>query len=269
MSNYKSSSLFHYTRRLNVIKSILIKGFRPCYCIEEYSYRDLGNNETQYVLGIPMVCFCDIPLSCVREHQKKYGKYAIALSKEWAIKNGLNPILYIYNKSLVEGMDQLRTNNISPSNKNIINIIHSQNKGVASHKLFGITKIAQRKDNKGNIIDYSYENEWRYILNPKNVSSFLDGAWESNEWLYGGEAELLKDENRINRRNYKELLKDCYLTFDFSDIQHIIVPDERAIIKCINLLKKLKTICGKYITEEDRAILYSKITNVERIRTDF
>jgi DNA-binding transcriptional regulator GbsR (MarR family) len=48
-----------------------------------------------------MVSFCDIPLSLAKDHINKYGSYAIGMSKEWGVRNNLNPVVYIENKSLL------------------------------------------------------------------------------------------------------------------------------------------------------------------------
>lgn len=57
MKNY-TSSLFHYTSRLENIYNILKEGLVPNYCKEVYS---TGRNSL--VFGIPMISFCDIPLT--------------------------------------------------------------------------------------------------------------------------------------------------------------------------------------------------------------
>ena len=270
MPNHKSSSLFHYTRSLKVVKSILSKGFEPCYCIEEYSYTDLGNNKTQYFLGIPMVCFCDIPLSCAHKHQKKYGEYAIVLSKEWAIKKGVNPIFYNYNKSLIGEIDQLKHSKeiIDMANKSKENIWASlciHNNEVARHKLLGFVKNIEN-----NLFDeYYYENEWRYILEPKITIGIGEMFPKSYKWLYGEDAQLLKGKDYKKRRMYGDYLKNSYLTFDINDIKSIIVPKEMDVTRCIKMLDKLNVICGKSIAKDEKAELYTKVTSIERIRKDF
>ena len=62
-----STSLFHFTKSYDIVVKILESGLWPRFCIE----RDWGDKD----LAIPMVCACDIPLSEIGLHQKKYGKY--------------------------------------------------------------------------------------------------------------------------------------------------------------------------------------------------
>lgn len=46
-----------------------------------------------------MVCFCDIPLSEINLHTKKFGKYGIGVSKEWAGKQNITPVVYAHYES--------------------------------------------------------------------------------------------------------------------------------------------------------------------------
>ena len=56
MHNY-TSSLFHYTRQREYLIKIFKNGLLPNYCKEQY----LGGGKDG-IIGIPMVCFCDIPI---------------------------------------------------------------------------------------------------------------------------------------------------------------------------------------------------------------
>ena len=88
--SYRTSSLFHFTKKLDVLKSILRTGIIPNFCKEDLSYED-----RKRTIGVQMVSFCDIPLTRTSDFKKRYGEFAIGLSKEWAIRNQINPILYV------------------------------------------------------------------------------------------------------------------------------------------------------------------------------
>ncbi len=46
-----------------------------------------------------MCCFCDILPEQAAAHRECYGNYAIALTKDWGIKNGISPVRYIHEQS--------------------------------------------------------------------------------------------------------------------------------------------------------------------------
>ncbi|MBU0809519.1 MAG: hypothetical protein KKD30_16620 [Gammaproteobacteria bacterium] len=84
----KSRTLFHFTRSLEFLKSILSNGFRPRYCLEDTRYIGVD------YMALPMCCFCDIPISRIKEHTGFYGEYGLGMTKEWGAINNLEPILY-------------------------------------------------------------------------------------------------------------------------------------------------------------------------------
>ncbi|PIU57160.1 MAG: hypothetical protein COS88_01980 [Chloroflexi bacterium CG07_land_8_20_14_0_80_51_10] len=54
-----ADTLFHFTKSQDDLISILTNEFEPRYCIENLGFQ----TENQENLAIPMVCFCDLPLS--------------------------------------------------------------------------------------------------------------------------------------------------------------------------------------------------------------
>src|SRR5574337_1418490 len=92
MSTISSETLFHFTNSAEYLISIFRSEFYPRYSLE--TLLDLGNGNKLEV-AIPMVCFCDIPLSQIKNHLNTYGYYGIGMSKDWAKKVGLNPVLYL------------------------------------------------------------------------------------------------------------------------------------------------------------------------------
>lgn len=92
--NYKKiPHLLQYTKELGTIEKILkSKSFKPSYCKENF-----GNDE----ILIPMVSFCNIPLSQVSNFLY-YGDYGIGLSLDWGIDKGIEPVKYEINFSSIE-----------------------------------------------------------------------------------------------------------------------------------------------------------------------
>ncbi len=97
-----SESLFHFTSKFEYLESILKGAFYPRYSLE---YIPSINRETKELKkinkAIPMVCFCDIPLSQVKDHINFYGSYGIGLKKSWGRSVGLNPIIYLDKDSIL------------------------------------------------------------------------------------------------------------------------------------------------------------------------
>lgn len=104
MPSYRTSSLFHFTKDPEVLLKILETGLVPNYCREDLSYFDRTVN-----VGVPMISFCDIPLTRTSMFKARYGEYAIGLSKEWAMKKQINPILYVNDERILVSLGFLRS----------------------------------------------------------------------------------------------------------------------------------------------------------------
>jgi hypothetical protein len=96
-----ASTLFHFTDTFEKLRGILNSNFHPKYCLENWQGTFPPPEDRLGQVAVPMVCFCDIPLSQIGDHIKDYGNYALGLSKEWARKMRLNPVIYLNPGSLV------------------------------------------------------------------------------------------------------------------------------------------------------------------------
>ncbi|WP_425509081.1 abortive infection system antitoxin AbiGi family protein [Xanthomonas euroxanthea] len=57
----------------------------------------------QIEFAAPMVSFCDLRLSELRSHMTNYGCYGLGMKKEWAARNGVNPVYYISSQASFPG----------------------------------------------------------------------------------------------------------------------------------------------------------------------
>ena len=94
-----ANTLFHFTG-YKALKGILRDGFYP-----KYRKENLSNATPRISIYknsfVPMVCFCDLPLSRIQQHIDFYGNYGIGMRKEgWGIERGISPIIYLPEASM-------------------------------------------------------------------------------------------------------------------------------------------------------------------------
>lgn len=251
MSTLSANTLFHFTRNKETLISILKTKFYPRLCNE-----DLVLIGTIAKLASPMVCFCDIPLSQIANHVKTYGKYAIGLKKDWAIKRGITPVLYTHPKSLLcdnfkEQWAHISKNKQSEErNDFFLDFIYTS--------LFIKPYIGSqvRNGKKEKIIFYN-EREWRYI--PPKKALYID---EQKKYLGLLFEDFLKKTN-IEELNTK--YETYGIEFTPNDINYIIVEKEDEILEIIDAVQRIK---GKYPFEEVK-LLSTRIISMERISEDF
>lgn len=250
MYNLRTSSLFHYTS-YNNLKKILEEGIIPNYCRESFSKEDIGSDP---IIGIPMVAFCDIPLTRTQDFTKRYGKHAIGLKKEWAIKNSINPIFYVYdlNNFPIKTLLNYRKSNIK-NQVNLMGFIKRYEEDINSKNISKKSKLKQ--------CNYE-ENEWRYVVNECDKIKWLRGSEEYKQW---------RGELKSNKPIPSQYFMERKLIFDIEDITYIIVEQENQISGLVTKIEKLKNIGdnSEKLTDKRKILLISRIISMERIKRDF
>lgn len=318
MNSANSSSLIHFTRKISTLKLILLNGIRYSYAFESFPKGVLFNlvNETRtlpsfvlnyddnYGVAIPMVSFCDIPLTRANEHSRIYGRYGIGLEKDYMLefyKYFFNPIIYSASESLDDAFrffssERIRTmerileyinNRMSEKEKSIfLNNIKSKK---ASEAIRCLPKYLQDEYNQR--VDEGYnmsillalykpykginylgreqvfydEREWRAFF------PHADGAAYS--WNFACTREdFLSYRDDLNSQISKwedgfiKIPQNC-----FDAISHIIVKNDYQRKSIIDFILKSKKLFG-YTIERDNPVKYkliSKISSFEKNSNDY
>lgn len=277
MGQFRTSSLFHYTTSIDVLYSILAQGLIPNYCYEDLSYTQNPNRG----IGVPMVSFCDIPLSKTRLFVERYGKYAVGLTKEWAEGKRINPILYAKDENILISLnfqkaiekrfaDELKEHgcderhvsfDLTPGPKpQIAAFLNCINAHSANQSIHGMIK-KYYGEYDGNIQVNYEENEWRYLVEDT----------ESTPWFWNkiGYDEWRGDRNATPKPEPSEALIKHKLQFTTKDVAFIIVSKEQEVSDMVNFLSRMDNIADTKISEDDKLILYTRIISLERIQKDF
>jgi hypothetical protein len=252
-NNLSADTLFHFTKSIENILGILSNEFKPRYNVEDWQ-PIIGQ---KHPIVIPMVCFCDIPLSQIQKHTEDYGEYAIGLSKKWGISKKINPVLYTYHKSGVTS--QLKIISEELANRGLLADevtdrylkVLQYLKPYEGHRL----ELKRCEIIKGKKIKFYNEREWRFI---PEVSWAQDRI---HPLLYPQECgeETLYNEN--------EKLKTKKLSFEPKDIKYIIVKKENEVLDIAKSVQKIKG--SKGYSQDELLLLTTKIMSLDQIRSDF
>lgn len=234
-----SNSLFQFTDNIDTIVKILKSGgFWPRYCIG-FGWRE----RFAFDFAVPQCCFCDIPLSAIQSHMAFYGNYGISMTKEWGIKNGLSPVMYV-----ISGSHFVKTINA---------IRHAAKRVEENTRLFAFLKrykgVNYRKNRGGkwemrqNYLYYN-EREWRYV--PVNMAT--------RDLILKVEDKELFDSNTLSQRTLSFM---CHFKAD--DIRYIIVANNEDRIK---LIKDITEMSNWSKLEKEQ--LSSKILTLTLIKED-
>lgn len=254
-----SNTIFHYTSNIEHLRSILRNGFYPSYCRET-----IHTNGSLRSYAVPIVSFCDIPLSQVKDHMGKYGEYAIGLSIDWARKYGLNPVLYLEDNAIVnDGV------------MGVMNFLHNDWHDILDEKEFGkfydstykgaISMLQCIKNYSGPLIrhgkdvgEYKFydEREWRFTpkIHIDHVTEYPDIYWQEDF------TELEK------KFPHKPHFEDYNLQIYPDDIRYIIVADPSEIGDAIKAVAEMPS---GFKDQREYELTLTKILTAEQIREGF
>lgn len=244
-----SNTLFHFTDKIENIQKIIENGFKMSYCLEVEN-------------AFPMISFCDLPLSLIKEQLQKYGNYGIGMSLNWGKENKLNPVFYFdENSNLIE--DFRKANLWSQS--------------MMLEVLAGKRNPQWVDDNRPsmefllNLARYSKFYMSDLVRDDKIYSNYK--FYDEREWRYVPELPHNEIVNRMNKQEYEEYKKknqkphiqNYSLKFKSTDIRYIILQEEAEILSFIDYLENQKHLFNK---PRDFELLKTKISTTEQILQD-
>lgn len=242
-----ANTLFHFTRDYSTLINILMSKFYPRLCLEHCLLSDSNKK-----WAVPMVCFCDIPLSNIAQHTQKYGNYAIGIKKNWAIEQGVSPILYVHEKSrIVEQCRNALEWSIERNGVGDAIIDERVAKLISMFYMMKPYEVEESSTGQRHKIRYYDEREWRYIppiSNGKNI--FLTEENYNNKGV--------RDEVNVSNERFG-------VDFYPDAINYIIVEKEKEIVPLIHELSYIK---GDF-PHKSVELLTSRILSMDRIKEDF
>ncbi len=231
-----SNTLFHFTKDLETIKHILNDGyFWPVYCVEY----DKGLDRSGEYDAIPMVCFCDIPLSQISDHMADYGKFGIGINKQWG-KKKIFPVCYYNDK---EAIIRSLYDRITPDLKYRDRILWLS----LLKRYYGGTWSMSKKAYYKKVL-YN-EREWRYIPRKAKDSDLC---------------RKVKDIDSFKAKEESEVLRKFGLNFEMSNIKYIFVENDDSKIELTDYIND-----NQSFSIDDKKLLSNCILTAKQIKEDF
>lgn len=237
----KSDNLFHFTKNINFLKSILTNGLLPRFCLEDSRWLKANRSFIAY----PMICFCDIPISRISEHTNFYGQYGIGLTKSWGLTNKLTPVIYATQDSAairlaeflfsIDYKGHLDEEEKDNKNKNHIYELISLIKPISGQMIIDDNIIEK---------DFYQENEWRYI--PPDASILFDDEFSENK----DKENLKMEKNRLQIAP--------------QDIRYIFVKNDHEIPALVDFIN----MNLGHFPHNDLKLLTTRILSIETIYAD-
>lgn len=251
--NLSPEILFHFTNKESLFK-ILESNFKVSYAREKI----IGQSQIREYAA-PMVSFCDLRLSELKEHMNKYGKYGIGLTKKWANKKGLNPVVYVNRHSpfidgFITGLDEMESQLLNNSKEE-----HRMKMNIGLIKLVDTYRYLKnyegelKRQGKKDENDYRFANEreWRYV--PPIATSGIQPILPIN---------IIDTKEKKEFQNEK--IDHIRLSFNPEDIRYLIIKSDDEINEIIDHLHFVKSVYKPKTIER----LKSRILTSEQIEYD-
>lgn len=195
--------------------------------------RDLSKGILDEELIKPTItCYCDIPFEHLGIHVSKYGPFALSFKREYVIRYGARPVIYI---PLQEG------DHWSPYGGALLKELEQKYKGFMEHVVLPIDKEKFSSHGVGKKTDDADEaSTWLSCVIEKDILAFIKP--------FNSE---LSDSHPQNYYMEREWRKYGNLRFEPSNVQKILVPDD--------YLERLRDERSEY---SDKAIPTSAIPSV-------
>ncbi len=224
MSILSSTALFNFTDSFTHLEDNLLKGFYAATTYEKLPRKNNG-------YSIPMVCFCDIPLSMIKEHLDWYGRFGIGIKRSYAREHGVTPVFYLHSDN--SHLDAL----LKEDNHNAIirNLIPLMKQFFGYQDFQGIRRKKKFYD----------EHEWRYIPPKSQLIVHLNEKMSSAI-------------SRIEKQTLR-------MPINYNSIEYIIVEKPKFITPLLKIFDKIV----KQNKAVNRELLISKILTAEQISRDF
>jgi hypothetical protein len=285
--NLSANSLFHFTDDFDKLTSILGGKFHGSYCKEQFHH-----NGVAQIMIIPKISFCDIPLKTI-SNIHVYGNYGIGLTKDWGMRNKLNPVLYleknaslkeIYSTSL-EGtlslgklindmqrnismmIDQIKDRPLTEEYTLKQKLLHLDEVKEVIEKLHLADRASHFNQYSMNFVKH-YEDD--LIRNGTTTLNYR--FYDEREWCFIPDFDT-STKLHINNEQYttwrgdtskrKPSIPDFTLNFEFEDIQHIIVATEDEISTMVGFINNLPC------PTKQRDLLFTRIKSIEKLRSDY
>lgn len=245
--NVSSSVLFHFTKSMDNLKSILKNGFFPHYCSEyTLDHVDIkaASKGHSPMYAAPLVCFCDLPLSLISKHLKEYGNFGIGLDKEWGFRNRVTPVIYTHNTAQT----------CQPISRLTAKAEKSNDKTVANDLMLlaAYTKPflgpAWRNNKVEPKVRFYDEREWRYVPVVRGVEPLFLCRED-----YTNTSKINVLHRRFKKQNALPIPPD--------DIQYLIVPDDNYILALHKYLTRL-------YSRNDATLVTTAIMTIDCIQDD-